>query len=72
MAAAAGGAMLWSEDMLRPPESRVDLVPELIVLVREPNRLWSQGGAAYPRSRAPHLPLEPPLFGLELDLIGKN
>ena len=28
--------MLWSEDMLRPPDSRVDLVPELMVLVREP------------------------------------
>ena len=28
--------MLWSEDMLRPPDSRVGLVPELIPLVREP------------------------------------
>ena len=28
--------MLWSEDMLRPPDSRVDLVPELMALVREP------------------------------------
>ena len=46
-------------------------VPELMPLVREPNRLWSQGDAAYSRSRASHLPLQPPLFGLELDLIGK-
>ena len=36
MAAPAGGAVLWSEDILRPPDSRVDLVPELIPLVREP------------------------------------
>ena len=28
--------MLWNENMLRPPDSRVDLVPELMALVREP------------------------------------
>ena len=28
--------MLWSEDMLRPPDSRVDLVTEQMALVREP------------------------------------
>ena len=36
MAAPAGGAVLWSEDMLRPPDSRVDLVDEVSYLPPEP------------------------------------
>ena len=36
MAAPAGGAVLWSEDMLRPPDSRVDLVHEVTYLPHEP------------------------------------
>ena len=36
LASMAGGGVLRSEDMRRPPDSRVDLVPELMALVREP------------------------------------
>lgn len=44
---------------------------EVSYLPHTQSRPWSQEDAAYPRSRVPHLPLEPPLVGLELDLIGK-